>query len=135
MNTRRTLLAAAAATGLSLSSAGAALGSTTLGGMRADNYSSLLGWTAPSDTFYLQSANSRQILDFKNVRRVRICDEAKTRGVDLDVKHAGDMTEIKPGECAAVEGGRVALKPAGHLPFGMSLTGKVEPAESAQTSG
>lgn len=134
MNTRRILLALAAGL-LGLSSAGSALASTELGRTRPDVYNGLFGWTAPSNTFYLQNGASSQVFKFKNARRLRICDEVKNGGVGLDVKHAGHMTQIKPGECEAVKGKRMALQPASHLPFGMSLVGKIETIKPAQQAG
>lgn len=134
MDTRRILLALAVGL-LGLSSAGAALASTELGGMRAENYRSILDWTARPNTFYLQNSDSRQVFDFKKARRLRICDEVRAQSVDLTVKHAGRKTDVKPGQCDAVDAKHVAVQAAGRLPAGVSLTGTVETVEPAHKSG
>lgn len=132
MNTRRTMVAVAGAL-LGLSSM-AAFASAGLGGMRAENYSSLLNWTAPPNRFYLDSRDSRQVFHFKSNREIRICDEVSTRSVGLDVSQAGRTTKVMPGQCDALNTKQVSVEPAGRLPAGMTLTGTIETVKPSKKS-
>lgn len=134
MKTRQAIIAVGIGL-LSLCSMGVASAAPDLGGMRAANFGSFLEFFAPPNRFYIDSSDRTEVLRFKAKRRIRVCDEAKSMHMGLDVEYQHEKAAIEPGSCLSLSAKHVVIESAGRLPDGMSLVGRLKVVPAPRRNG
>ncbi len=125
MKTRNAV--AAAGIGLmGLCSTNMASAATDFGKTSATSFGIFFQYFAPPDEFYIDRPDSSEALRFATKRELRVCDEAKSMGMGLDLEQRRKLTSLAPGQCLALNTKHVVIAPASRLPDGMVLVGKMK---------
>ena len=96
----------------------------------AENYESILeyrAWmyTAP-DEYYFFEDDSKQVVDHKEERIVRICTGDSRHLVPLKVKYDDSTAMIETGDCMRVEAKKISLEPAKRLESNAVIRAEVQ---------
>lgn len=125
MKTRQVMVAVAIGLA-SACSVGIASAAPDFGVTRPTSFDSFFDYFTPPNRFYIDSSDRSETLRFKTERRIRVCDEAKSMNMGLDVSRRHITTTIEPGSCLSLSARNVVIEPAGRLPDGMSLVGRMK---------
>ena len=68
------------------------------------------------EEYYLYEDNSKQVVDYREDKIVRVCAGPAPHDVTLTVRADEREIEIWPGDCIRVEAKQVFLEPSKHLP-------------------
>ncbi len=78
------------------------------------------------DEYYLFEENSKQVVDYKNERIVRICAGDSRHLVPLKVIYDGSTAMIESGDCMRVEAKEISLEPAETLDTNAVIRAEVQ---------
>jgi len=81
---------------------------------------------APPDEILLFGEDSKQVVDYKSDRIIRICVTDNRHLVPLTVIHDGERTNVAPGDCTRIEAREVTLTPAERLDDPWAMRAEVE---------
>lgn len=90
----------------------------------------------PAGTFYLMGNQQSEVADFTSNRDMSIClsrhgraarfNGRQARSVPLNITWNGNSAMVYPGNCLYFDASHVTVRPAGHLPPGVALHGRVQ---------
>ena len=82
-------------------------------------------YTSP-DEYYFFEDDSKQVVDYKDERIVRICTGDSRHLVPLKVKYDGSSAMIESGDCMRVEAKKISLEPAKRLDSNAVIRAEVQ---------
>ena len=88
--------------------------------------------TAPSNQFFLNSADDVELVRYKRVHDLNVCagrggdgiGDAR-HGYPIQVSWDSDTAVVMPGNCLSFDAQRVRVRPASRLPENVELTGTI----------
>ncbi|SRR6056297_3133687 len=96
----------------------------------AENYDSILEYRAwmytSPDEYYFFEDDSKQIVDYKEERIIRICAGDSRHLVPLKVKYDDSTAMIESGDCMRVEAKKISLEPAKTLDTNAVIRAEVQ---------